>query len=156
MEDFNSLFPAEVTVVVAGETFTLRAFTARHLRPYLNITERLAEKADDLGRKLGHKLATRILGLPADTPHDVVQNARAAYAGPESFEVTDIPLEAIHQACAEEYLDLVAVGLNKPLAWVEELGIDDLVVLAGVIQKLNNDRYLKKPSALTVVATAQS
>lgn len=139
MEQLEYAFPAEVTVAVAGEQLTLTAFKAKHLRPYLSITRRINEKA----RRIGVELAA-------------AQQAATA-AGVETFQLTEdnIPLDLIHERCYEEYVELIMAATGKPLVWVEDLGMDDLIVLVGIINELNARRYQpKKAEARVLTATA--
>ena len=143
--DVGVYFPSEVTVEVAGETFVLRAFRARHLRPYLDINRRISAKAAQLGAELGQAY------LKAK------QEAEASgQEPPAEMDAANIPLDMLHECCYEEYCDLVMTATGKPLEWVGEMGIDELVTLAGIINELNNQRYVKKPAALTVTAGRQS
>lgn len=136
----EQMFPAEVTVEVAGETFTLKAFPAKHLRPYLRITTRMNEKSQALGRELAAEYeAKKAAGLPVN-------------------ELTDdnIPVDRLYDALYEEFLELVTVATGKPVGWVEELGIDELVTLAGIINELNSRRYdPKKAEARVMVKGVQ-
>lgn len=142
--DIDMFFPSEVTVEVAGEQFVLKAFTARHMRPYLKINRSISAKATQLGFEVGQeyvkaKAAAEAQGLEPPLEPTI-----------ESF-----PIDLLYENCYEEYVELVKIATGKPLEWVEELGIDELVTLASIINELNNQRYSKKPPTLTVLATRQ-
>lgn len=145
-DDFDALFPDDVTVTVAGEQFVLKAFTARHGRPYMAISRRQSVKAQALMTEL------------ADEYDAAVQAAKdGGKPAPELIDVDKISLNLLHERCMDEYIELVALATGKPVSWVEdELGIDEVVTLAGVINHLNNQRYLKKGSALTIAPGRQS
>lgn len=144
-DELENLFPAEVTVSVAGETFVLKAWTARHSRPYIRINGQMQAKAAALGRELAQAHAAQVAAAEA-----------AGIPAPAAPDADSIPLALLHERCYEEYAELVQVATGKPLAWVEELGIDELIALAGIINELNRQRYEKKAPTLTVTAGRQS
>lgn len=144
-DDFNALFPEEVTATVAGEQFVLKAFTAGNGRPFMNNSRRIAAKA----RALVEEMA-------ADYEKAVKAAKKARKPAPPQLDIDQIPLELLHERCLDEYIELVALATGKPVSWVENtLGIDEVVTLAGVINELNNRRYLKKGPALTMVVGRQ-
>lgn len=140
-DDFDALFPDEATVTVAGEQFVLAAFKSGKARPYLDINRRQRAKAQALMDEL------------ADEYDAAVEAAKAAgKPEPEPIDVDKIPLDLLHERCMDEYIEIVALATGKPVSWVEdELDIDEVVQIAAVIHHLNNHRYVKKGSALTIV-----
>lgn len=159
--ELDAFFPAEVTLEVQGERITLTAFKARHLRPYLAINRRLQDKATRLGAELA--VAQRLLAAynlavrdnPATPLPDLGDIPSYVVAGP--LDPDKLPVELLHERCYEEYSELVQVATGRPAAWVEELDIDELVTMAGIINELNARRYApKKATALAEQATAQS
>lgn len=162
MTELDPLFPPEVTVTVADEAFTLKAFTAKNLRPYLQASRRMQDKASALGREV----ATAFVRMQAyneeratnpAAPYPDLGDIPAFLVDTPEMTADSLPLELLHERCYEEYVTLVSAATGKPVEWVENIGIDELVTLAGIVNKLNQDRYLpKKPSALTAPATVQS
>lgn len=160
-QELDAFFPAEMTLEVQGERFTFTAFKARHLRPYLAINRRLQDKATRLGAELAtaqrllaeYNLA--VLADPATPLPDLGEIPAYVVAGP--LDPEKLPVDLLHERCYEEYAELVQIATGKPVSWVEELGIDELVTLAGIVNELNARRYApKKASALVEQATAQS
>ena len=152
--ELDAFFPAEMTVEVQGERFTLTAFKARNMRPYLAINRRLQDKATRLGVELA--TAQRLLAeyneavkaSPATPFPDLGDIPAYVVAGP--LDPEKLPVELLHERCVEEYIELVQIATGKPLEWVDELGIDDLVALAGIVNELNARRYTpKKATALS-------
>jgi hypothetical protein len=140
--ELDVFFPTEVTVELAGEQFVLEAFKAGRMRPYLNINRRMEENLQQLGTDMAHEFERK--------------NKAAIAAGQPPLASPDfdrVPEERIFEYCAEEYIDLVQLATGKPRAWVEDLGMDELVAAASIIIKLCNERYLKKATAPTVAGT---
>lgn len=132
MDEIENMLPDQVTVTVAGETLVLEAFKTKHMRVYSRTERTIAEKAVALGVEM-----QALLGR-TPTPDE-------------------IPVDRIMEACYDEFVERIQAATGKPKAWVEELGIDETVQLAGLISQLNAQRYNpKKVQALTVAATAQS
>jgi hypothetical protein len=95
--------------------------------------------------------------IDPNTPYPDLGDIPDYVAEAETVDVDMLPLDLLHERCFEEYIDLVRTATGKPLAWVEDLGIDELVTLAGLVNELNARRYApKKPSALETTATPQS
>ncbi len=131
--ELSNLLPDQVTVEVAGERITLRAFTVEHLPMYLRTKRSIHAKALALGKELAAQL-------------------------PAGQEVTpdDVPLDVVLERCYDEFVEQVAAATRKPREWVNGLGIDELAGLMGVINTLNDQKYhSKKGPALRVVAQGQ-
>ena len=161
MTELDPLFPAEMALTVAGERLTITAFKAKHLRVYLSASRRMQDKAAQLGMELARARdqyiqyeSARLIdpstsppGLGAIPMHYAVSTGTSAEA---------IPIELLHERCYDEYCELTQAATGKTLDWVENLDIDELVVLTGIITQLNNQRYSKKPDALMETAPRQS
>lgn len=143
--DFDALFPDEVTVGVAGEKFLIKAFMAGAGQPYMAISRRQSAKAQALMNELA-----------AEYEKAVKAAKKAKKSLPEPLDVDQIPLELLHERCIDEYIELVSLATGKPIKWVaNNVGIDELITIAGVINELNSRRYLKKGPALTITPGRQ-
>lgn len=162
-QDIDPLFPAEMTLEVQGERFTFTAFKAKHLRPYLAITRSMQDKASRLGSELATAQRRMVeyraaVATNPDTPLPDLGDIPLYVVAGEVLTPDSLPVELLHERCFEEYVELVRLATGKPAAWVEELDIDELVTLAGIVNELNARRYAsKKAIALAeTAATAQS
>lgn len=151
--EIDALFPPEVTLTLAGEQFTLKAFPAKHLRPYLSVNRRLLDKARQLGADIIE--AKAVYARYVEAKAKWLAEGGAKPAAPDLGGIPSaiverpltedgLPVDLLHERCYEEYRDLVLSATGKPLAWVEELGIDELVTAAQIVNALNASRYQSK------------
>ena len=55
-----------------------------------------------------------------------------------------VNMAALMLDAADPVLDLVALGVRKPRAWIDEADADEAIELAKAVFELNRDEFLKK------------
>jgi hypothetical protein len=79
-----------------------------------------------------------------------------AARGDEAPSDVGIDLNLLLIDCLTEVRFLAAAACDRPQEWVDALGIDDLIVLAAAILKLNQERYNSPKAAGPMAAFMKS
>lgn len=118
MEQIANALPTEVALEVGGETLTITPFKVKHLNAVAQPFESIYAKA----RTLGLELAAAGVLTDADS----------------------VPFERLLARCTDEVIQLAQVATGKPRAWVEDLDLDELFVIASVVFLVNKEKYERK------------
>ena len=122
--------PVAVVELSNGETVHIQPFTGKHFILSDSVPSALADIGEFV-RKMGTDLVS---GADADG----------------NLNIGAIPVERILRECRAPVATLIREACPQPDEWWDTLDIDDIVLLAGAVFAVNQERHGKKVAAALV------
>ena len=124
MSDLDVLFPEGKEVLVQGESLVIKPYTFGQIARVSKLAYPIVAALQDSGLlKIETIEGQANISIASDWPSRIVE---------------------IMGLGGEEFLQLVALSIGKPRAWLDTIQIDDGVTLAKAVIEVNSDFFAKR------------
>ncbi len=118
-DDMLAVMPEPIMVTLRGETFEIKQIRVGQLSKAMRITHPFYEQLK--------------------SAKDKAKSAKSEEENTYGFDIYSLVMEN-----SDTVLELVALLVNKPRDWVDDLGVDELVQLFGAIVEVNLDFFTQR------------